>query len=428
MSDLDITIRWYDEKFPSEWLDENFFTKSDTESDKVNHYELSKGQWDQFLTRGDIADKNRLHYYLFPDLDGRNFETITSALFDWESQRSSQPYTHLLGAALVNSYLYLFFDSGISEEITGVVVLRPNTDLVVVRTSEDDFADTVYQHLATMLGYSVDESVRPVFNDTYHETFEEGVIERYKRLWIELSNEADQRVNKIQFISESGENARKSERVTEILSLVGAKIYAGQVEASGFEFTQQRSFFFSWKHKRVTFQSRPNESTKLEVSETLDRIRSITLTPPVDRILRIGDTSIRTEVYADQFSSTWHDSLQLSEFITRCAQLEVPDDSSVIVYFDDGGGKTMSFGELQQNPPESSTFVRVNGRESTFTWERSREQSDDEIASMLGVISGDSQPERLADAFIQFTARDFADAATTTLQDLLQTSSMEFEE
>ncbi|WP_195893090.1 hypothetical protein, partial [Halopiger djelfimassiliensis] len=107
------------------------------------------------------------------------------------------------------------------EEIAGVVVLRPHTDLVVVRVSEDEFADTVFQRLATMLGYAVDEPVRPAFDAVYHEIFEEDVVDRYRRLWIELEKETDQRVNKIQFISESGEDARKSDRVTEILSLSG---------------------------------------------------------------------------------------------------------------------------------------------------------------------------------------------------------------
>ncbi|WP_154658663.1 hypothetical protein [Halopiger djelfimassiliensis] len=88
----------------------------------------------------------------------------------------------------------------------------------------------------------------------------------------------------------------------------------------------------------------------------------------------------------------------------------------------------MSFREFQERPPELSIFVRVNGRESSFTWERLREQSPDEAAAMIGVISGDGQPKRLADAFSQFTDSNFTDAATTTLQDLLQTPSVEIEE
>ena len=427
MSSTYITARWYNNTLPSDWLDD-YSTESDVLSDEVTRYELSESQWDRFLSRDVVASKTRLHYYLLRDIEGRDFDTISSALFNWESGGFTRPNTQLSGTAIADSNLYLFYNNRISEEIVGVVVLRPHTNFVVIRVSEDEFADTVYKQLATMLGYDVDDPVRPAFDAEYHKIFEEDIVDRYRRLWIELGKEADQRVNKIQFISERGENARQSDRVSEILSLSGANIYGGQVEASGFGITQRRSFFFNWKHKRVTFQSRPNEATKLEISGALDRIRSITLTPPVDRILRIGEIPIRTEVYEGQYASTWRDRLELKDFADNCTQLDVPNNASVIVYLPEGEGTMMSFREFQEEPPESSIFVRVNGRESSYTWELLQEQSRDQTDVMLGVISGDDQPKRLADAFSQFTASDFTDAAATTMQDLLQTPSEEVEE
>lgn len=352
---------------------------------------ITRKGWDDVLGSSPAHEINRLHYYQLPGLSYHSPRELGEQVFTSElGNFRDHPY-ELAAKVFDGTYLYVFLRKQTTDDsIAAIAVFRPNSDVFAIRVREDDLATTVFNRLRQDFevpseDYRGPDGDQPAFNKRFHTQFENDLVDRYDRIWIAFDEETtDDVLNKIQFLADGQNDAKDSDYVKNVLSDEGTKIYGGRVEASDLALTDPRTFFFNWDQKRVTFQQRPNERTKLEISDSLIRVYDRVLSPPLDRVLNPGTTAVRVEFYEDRNAATWQTYTSLSQF-RHYAIERLGEDAQTIVYYEEGRPTVTELSSFDGEIPEQLTFVRVEGEQQALTWEP--EATEDENRYTIGLVS-----------------------------------------
>ncbi|WP_423746632.1 hypothetical protein V5735_19090 [Haladaptatus sp. SPP-AMP-3] len=412
---------------PSNTLYNRLKTPSSTSETKLRpdltRLTLSRDKWNEILTTNLAHDLNRLHYYQPPRANHHDLQALGKHVFTTELGNFHDHPLELAASVYDDTYLYIFLTKqGTDNDIAAIAVFRPNANVFTIRVREDDQAASAFHRLKEDFQdpsehYRGPKENQPEFDGRFHTQFETDLVDRYDRIWIAFSDyPTDNVLNKVQFLAEGQNNAKESTHVTNILSEEGTKIYGGRVEASGLALTTPRTFFFNWFERRITFQQRPSEQTKLEISDSLLRIYDRMLSPPLDRILSPGTAPIRVEFYDNRTAATWQGYTTLRGFLDHATE-QLDGHSQTITYHEEGTPTVTELANLREEPPNDVTFVRVGGEQQTLTWEPNT--TGDGNQCVFGLISG-VHSTNLASLYEQTVEGAFSKRAAETIADISQ--------
>jgi hypothetical protein len=253
--------------------------------------ELTGENVDELVRQHKYAGQQTLNYFVVTGINEHNSEEIVQNVESEFPEKddvegiANEPY--LADKEEWDSRLYLTFGfftgTGGVDPATGkrktelttdrcVAIVRENTSLVEVRTSEPRIAETVVNDIAQALGNYKDSSkYRPDFGQGFQEDFSK-LVERYTNLKVRVENREGTTVDTISFTSREGESgkrkdAREDERVARELEEKGGEITIGYVHLEeGFRFQINR------KQAKISIRKHEREENINQITQIIDDV------------------------------------------------------------------------------------------------------------------------------------------------------------
>lgn len=269
--------------------------------------QLSDNQLNALINEFKYAGRQTVNYFIVVGISDHGFERITDvcqqemAMTDDPGLRN--PY--LAQEEEMHDKLYLSFGykyanktrdpvTGLSDEQIStdrhVVILRPETDLVEVRGSDDYMPTTICREMANSLGITKDEQVYPPnFGIEFQKKFGDELVEKYYNLKVRVDDEEGSTVDTIQFRSKTDENgerkdARDDARVSKELEERGGEITMGYVELD-----DGSKFHINREESKLSFRKVEMEHKLNEVTEVINNALRETGEYPQRKLQGLGN-------------------------------------------------------------------------------------------------------------------------------------------
>ncbi|MFC4407963.1 hypothetical protein [Haloarchaeobius iranensis] len=252
--------------------------------------ELSAEQIRDILTQYKYAGRQTLNYFVITGLSKYSYEELVASVEDEfpvqddvenVSRKPFMSHSEREGPRLYLTFGYYESTGGVEittgkrkPELTtqrAVGVVRPDTDLLEIRTSDPDMAEKIRDGIVSSMGqYKSSSTYRPDFGGEFRRQFNSRV-EKYYNLRVQVEDDEDSTIDTISFTSkkdETGErrDAREDDRVAKELE-GGGEITIGYVElADGFKFQINR------KQSKVSILKSEREENINAITEIIDGV------------------------------------------------------------------------------------------------------------------------------------------------------------
>ena len=269
--------------------------------------QLSDDQLQSLIAEFKYAGRETLNYFIVVGLSDHGFERILRkcerSIVSEEEAEIRDPY--LANKEEMRGKLYLSFGydvadtsrnpaTGLQETRTKtercVAIIRPDTDLVEVRGSDDYMPATVCREIAEALGITKDKNVYPPnFGIKFQKRFGDELVEKYYNLKVRVDDEGGSTVDTIQFRSKTDENgerrdARDDDRVSKELDERGGEITMGYVELD-----DGSKFHINREESKLSFRKVEMERKLDEVTEVINRVLRETGEYPQRKLQGLGN-------------------------------------------------------------------------------------------------------------------------------------------
>lgn len=270
---------------------------------------LDDDQIDRLIQEYKFAGKQSINYFVITGISDKNFDATSrevkssTPVSKEEVKAVREPYiatSDVLGDKLYLSFGYLESQGDVDpktgietiEEIRGrcVAVIRPDTDLVAVRCSDESMAKKAANQISSSLNVERESaSYRPDFGWEFEERFREELVEKYYSLKIRINDKEGRTVETIRYSSKTDEqgerqDAREDADVKHQLENHGGDIRMGYVELkSGSKFYMNRD------KSKISFIAYEREKSISEITEVIDDVLRQTGEYPQRKLQRVDD-------------------------------------------------------------------------------------------------------------------------------------------
>lgn len=252
--------------------------------------QLSDSQLDSLISEFKYAGRETVNYFIVVGISDHTFDRITTKcekeLGEDDDPGLRNPY--LANTEEMNDKLYLSLGykeaSKSPDPVTGlskqqvstnrcVAIIRPDTDLVEVRGSDDYMPTEIARSIGSALGISRDDQVYPPnFGIEFQKQFGDELVDKYYNLKVRVDDEDGSAVDTIQFTSKTDENgerkdARDDDRVSKELEDRGGEITMGYVELD-----DGSKFHINREQSKLSFRKVEMERKLTEVTEVINRV------------------------------------------------------------------------------------------------------------------------------------------------------------
>ncbi|WP_049998792.1 hypothetical protein [Halococcus sediminicola] len=252
--------------------------------------QLSDGQLNTLIDQFKYAGRQTVNYFIIVGISDHEFDRVIDSCRKnmVQNGESDLRTPYLAHDETMNEKLYLSFgyeeSSKTRDPVTGlhneqistnrcVAIIRPDTDLVEVRGSDDYMPATICRQMAESLGLTKDEQVYPPnFGIEFQKEFGDELVDKYYNLKVRVDDEAGSTVDTIQFRSKTDKNgerkdARDDSRVSKELNERGGEITMGYVELD-----DSSKFHINREESKLSFRRIEMEQKLNEVTEVINNV------------------------------------------------------------------------------------------------------------------------------------------------------------
>jgi len=270
---------------------------------------LSDSQVAQLIREYKFAGKQSINYFVVTGISDKRFEDISdeieSATPVSKEQVAEFREPYLAISETLQDKLYLSFGyleskgdtdpkTGIEtdEQIRGrcVAVVRPDTDLVAIRCSDENMAKKVGTQIASSLNVERESaSYRPDFGWEFQERFSEELVEKYYSLKIRVNDVEGRTVETIRYSSKTNEDGERQDASEDKDVVRQMEEHGGDIRMGYVELKNGAKFYLNRDKSKISFIAFEREETISEITEVIDNVLEQTGEYPQRKLQRIGD-------------------------------------------------------------------------------------------------------------------------------------------
>jgi hypothetical protein len=252
---------------------------------------FSSEELEDLINEYKYAGEQSLNYYVVTGVSDNDFDELAEELRldlprSQEEVGIREPY--FAGAEKLKGNLYLSFgynestkdtdpESGVQSyvQIRGrcVAVVRPQTDLVSIRCTDENMAKKVANRIGSALNIERDSTAYPPqFGHEFEERFRNELIEKYHTLKIRIDDQQGRTVNTIEYSAKTDEEGEKKDARED--SDVARQIdeHGGDIRMGYVELKNGSKFYMNRDKSKISFIKCESEAQINEITEVFDDV------------------------------------------------------------------------------------------------------------------------------------------------------------